>query len=103
MTYTEEQKHQIVTLRGAGVPWKTIGQALKKNLTALRVWWSRFPQIAGLPPKPKIDKSLTRGRDGLQIKNIVNETPRETIRSIPGELGNRFSPGNPILFPTTIH
>ena len=103
MTYSAAEIHQIVTLREAGTPWRVIGRTVKKNPAALCVWWSKYQKIKGLPPKPKIDKSVTSGRVGLQIKRLHQNNAQLTIRDTEVELKKVFGPDTRIPSKSTIH
>jgi hypothetical protein len=61
MTYKPEEIELIKSLRESNVSWKAIGLALKKTPSALKAFWSRYKAIEGLPPKVKLDKSITFG------------------------------------------
>lgn len=102
MTYTEEQKRQIMELRKANVPWKVIGATVNKKPGALRIYWQRLQQTINLPPKPKIDKSITSGRVGLQIKKLVHQNPQLTIKDTEVELKKALGPNIRIPKPTSI-
>ena len=70
---------------------------------ALRVWWSQYRHKRHLPPKPKIDKSVTSGRVGLQIKKIQEDNPRITIRDTVVELQKFLGPGHRVPQKSEIH
>lgn len=103
MTYTEEQRHQIVTLKRAKVRWAVIASTMKLPEGSLRMWWSKNRKELDLPPKDKIAKTLTSGRTGLQIKRIASEQPRIPIRDYPAELEKVCKPGTRIPTKSTIH
>src|SRR5690242_5899165 len=92
MAYSEEEIHQITTLREQGVNWNIIGAVIHKKPKALSMWWARYQKIKGLPPKPKIDKSITSGRIGLQIKLLHQQNPQLTIRDTEVELKKVLGP-----------
>ena len=103
MTYTEKEKQQIITLRNNNVSWKIISQTVNKNISSLRHWWVKYQKIKDLPPKPKIDKSKTSGRIGLQIKNITKNNPKITIRDTVVELQKLNPSKTDLPSKSTIH
>lgn len=86
MTYTDEQKKQIVVLRKGGAKWDTIGELLGNPGDAVRRWWGRNKLIIDLPPVPKVSKSTIKPAVGLEIKRIIRENPNIGVRKIPGML-----------------
>jgi transposase len=103
MTYTDLEIHQIKTLRRDKVSWDTIGRILGKKPGALRQWWHKNSHLVDLPPAPKISKSKTNSRIGLQIKKIVTDNPRIPFRDIPAELAKVVSNQEAIPQKTVIH
>ena len=100
--YSADEKRYIYELRSANVSWKVIGATIQKKPTALRKWWEKNRLIIDLPPKPKIDKSLTSGRVGLQIKKLLECNPQLTIPDIEVELRKVLPPETRIPKRTTI-
>jgi hypothetical protein len=102
MAYTDQEIHQIITLREAGTSWDLIGALVHKKPGALCQWWSQYQKIKRLPPKQKFNKSITSGRIGLQIKKLHQDNPQLTIRDTEVELRKVFGPETRIPKPTTI-
>ena len=103
MTYSQQEINQIVTLRNNNVKWKIISQTVNKSETALRKWWEKYQKLKDLPPKPKIDNTLTTGRIGLQIKKLIKDNPKISVRDIEGELKKLFGQATKIPSYRTIH
>ena len=82
MTYSPEQIRLIESLKGNGVTWKVIGDALGKKGPAVKAFWRRHRSIQGLPPVPKVDKSITAGRVGAKIKKAYRENGYKTVSDI---------------------
>ena len=86
MTYTEEEQQLIIKLKNDNIKWTSISKILNKNCKSLMNWYAKYQLIKDLPPKPKIDKSKTSGRIGLQIKKITQNNPNISIRDTAVEL-----------------
>jgi hypothetical protein len=72
----------IKSLRESNATWEVIGRALKKKASALKVFWSRYKAIEGLPPRTVIDKSITAVRVGAIIKRTIREDGFRSVRDI---------------------
>ncbi|KAJ1566207.1 3'-5' DNA helicase, partial [Nowakowskiella sp. JEL0078] len=83
MTYSEEERYTITTLRISKVPWKVIASTVGKTPAALRSWWQEQQKIIKMLLKPKISKLKTDGQIGLQIKSIIENTPNIPVHDIP--------------------
>ena len=101
--YTDQEKETIFNLRDADVPWETIGSILKKNPSALRTWHSRNRVNRGLPPPPKVSKSMISGRTALAIKKLTAENLSQPVRSYEAPLKEALAPGTPIPKKSTVH
>ena len=73
MTYSEDDKQKIISLRANNVSWANVAIAVGKKEGALRTWYSKNRGNFDLPPKVKVSKKLTDGRVGLQIKKLVKD------------------------------
>ena len=86
MTYSPEQIRLIESLKGNGVTWKVIGDALGKKGPAVKAFWRRHRSIQGLPPKPVIDKSITAGRVGAKIKKAFRDKGYRSVSDITAQV-----------------
>jgi len=75
---------------------EAIGLAVNKTAVAVKRYYQRYLKIKDLPPKIKVDRSITKGRTGPLITRIVQESPKISYRDIPAELKKRLPPGTAI-------
>lgn len=98
MTYSEELKQLIKTLRDENVSWNTIAKATGKKSSALKQWWCKNRLLYGLPDKIKIRKSIITPQIGLKIKKLSIENPGLPLRSYGAELRKEL--GDEIRIPS---
>jgi hypothetical protein len=63
-----------------------IGDILGVNSGTVRMFLKNDKMNAGLPPKTKVSKKITIGRVGLQIKNILIEHSKLSLRNVKKRL-----------------
>ena len=63
-----------------------IGDILGVNSGTVRMFLKNDKKNAGLPPKTKVSKKITIGRVGLQIKNILIEDSKLSLRNVKKRL-----------------
>lgn len=83
---TEEQKEYIQNGNSKGYNSTIIGDILGVSSAAVRKHLGRSRNIAGLPPKIKLSKKITRGTIGLLIKKIALNDSKLSIPGIRNQL-----------------
>ncbi len=92
MTISDEDRARILKLHEEGVSYRAIGVAFGKTKNAIAKIIKRAKEKAFLGEKTIFKKRLTNGRVGLQIKKIVQETPKIAVADLQLKLRELSSP-----------
>jgi transposase len=92
MVYSEKDIQQIQVMREANLSWGVIAKTIGKSSESLRVWWHRNKKILHIGPKPKPIKTAITGAVGRQIKRIVQDNPRISVRNIAFQIQGDVRP-----------
>src|SRR5690242_19197511 len=89
-------------MRERDMSFSVIAEVLDSNREQAKKVHQRHKLNASLPPKDIIRKRKTDGLIGLEIKKIVQESPRTPVRKIPQLLKEKFGDEADIPSVTTI-
>lgn len=92
MTIKGEELRLIVSMADAGCTNKQIAAATGKKAEAIRQWLVKYRLNQSLPPKVIVDKTITSGRTSLEIKRLISDNPKLTIRDIERKLKDAAGP-----------
>ncbi len=86
-----------------GLNWIEIGKLFDKSADSCRKMYTQLTLIEQLGEKPIIKQSIITPEIGRQIKSLVDESPKMTVRSLEEELATRYPPGTPLPKKTAIN